>query len=215
MRTLISILLSISLFIICEQPITLEASPNDGNVSDLYDDQESENDSTNLVNNQNEESSDTAFQSDRSLFLDFLKMVLALIVVLALIYFLLKFIQKRNKLYQQSRSLENLGGLSLGSNKSVQIIRVGQHYYLIGVGEDIQLLSEIKDEETIDHLLNQNNQQGTTFQDVLKSFQKKPTNPYQQDDTKQQFNHQLQSMKQTRERLLKRYKDRNEGPPNG
>lgn len=152
-------------------------------------------------------------QEDRSLFLDFLKMIVALIFVLALIYFLLKFIQKRSRIYQQSRSLENIGGLGLGSNKSVQIIRVGNQYYLIGVGEDVQLITEIDDPSTIEDITSTydvNKQDSMSFQKILKNFQNRHKNPYQEQETKRQFQSELQSMKNTRERMLKRYQNRNE-----
>ncbi|GAE43663.1 hypothetical protein [Mesobacillus boroniphilus] len=46
-------------------------------------------------------------------FLDFVRMILATAFVAALIYFLLKFINKRSMLYKSSQLVENLGGTSL------------------------------------------------------------------------------------------------------
>ncbi|WP_054751486.1 flagellar biosynthetic protein FliO [Piscibacillus salipiscarius] len=176
MKKLITLLLCIGIMLHGQSSITIEASTNDdGSVSDLVNNQEQESNQSENV--ESPENSQPEFQSDRSLFLDFLKMIMALIVVLGLIYFLLKFLQKRSRIYQQSRSLENLGGLSLGANKSVQIVRVGNKYFLIGVGEDVQLLNEIDDEETIQGLLNHQDNETKSFQDVLKSLQKKNDKP--------------------------------------
>ncbi|TFB23201.1 flagellar biosynthetic protein FliO [Filobacillus milosensis] len=166
----------------------------------------------NNAGNEGELQSSEIGQSNSSLFIDFIKMLIALVFVLALIYFLLRFIQKRSKIYQQSRSLENIGGLSLGSNKSVQIIRVGNQYYLLGVGEDIQLLTEIEDTNTIEDINSYNNsgQESLSFQKVMNQFKRRDHNPYQEKETKRQFQTELQSMKNTRERLMKRYQERNE-----
>ncbi|MGP4072237.1 flagellar biosynthetic protein FliO [Piscibacillus sp. B03] len=209
MKKVVTLLLSLSIILFGQQLYVIEAS-NNSSVNDYFNEEEGvqteqEQDNTQVPEN------NTDFQSDRSLFLDFIKMIFALVVVLGLIYFLLKFIQKRNRLYQQSRSLENLGGLSLGTNKSVQIIRVGQKYYLVGVGEDIQLLSEIDDEETIRGLVDQQQIETKSFQDILKSFQRNSSNPYKEEDQQNQFKNQLDSMKKTREQLMKRYQNRNEG----
>src|SRR5699024_12724182 len=60
-----------------------------------------------------------------SLIFNVIKMIVALLLVLALIYVLLIFIKKRNKLTQQVKVLDNLGGISVGPNKSIQLVRIG------------------------------------------------------------------------------------------
>lgn len=77
---------------------------------------------------------------------DFIKMFIALAFVLLLIYFLLKFVTKRNRLVQQGQSMINLGGTSLGQNKSIQMVKVGERVLVVGVGDSISLLKEIEDE---------------------------------------------------------------------
>lgn len=88
---------------------------------------------------------------------DFLKMIFATIFVVALLYFMLKFINKKNKSYKSSQIIENIGGASLGSNRSVQIIKVGNQLLVVGVGESIQLLKEINDEEEYRQILSNYN----------------------------------------------------------
>ncbi|MBO1510401.1 flagellar biosynthetic protein FliO [Metabacillus bambusae] len=78
---------------------------------------------------------------------DFIKMFLALAFVLFLVYFLLKFVSKRNRMFQQGQSIVNLGGTSLGQSKSIQIVKVGNRLFVVGVGESISLLKEIDDEK--------------------------------------------------------------------
>jgi flagellar protein FliO/FliZ len=80
---------------------------------------------------------------------DFIKMFIALAFVLMLIYVLLKFVTKRNQLFQQGKSIVNLGGTSLGQNKSIQLIKVGNRVLVVGVGESISLLKEIESEQEI------------------------------------------------------------------
>ena len=90
-----------------------------------------------------------------SLIFNVIKMIVALLLVLALIYVLLIFIKKRNKLTQQVKVLDNLGGISVGPNKSIQLVRIGEKVYMIGVGDTVELLQEITDASVIDDLLNQ------------------------------------------------------------
>jgi flagellar protein FliO/FliZ len=85
--------------------------------------------------------------------LDYLKMVFALIFVIALIYFLLKFINQKSKSFQQTKLIHNLGGTPLGGNRSVQLVKVGERVLVLGVGEDIQLLKEIDGKEEKEDIL--------------------------------------------------------------
>ena len=57
------------------------------------------------------------------------------------------------KLYDKNRLMKNMGGISLGQHKSIQLVVIGESYYLIGVGDDIRLLKEITDPEEIDKLV--------------------------------------------------------------
>ncbi|MCA1062384.1 flagellar biosynthetic protein FliO [Rossellomorea sp. AcN35-11] len=86
-------------------------------------------------------------------FLDYLKMIVALIFVVALIYFLLKFINQKGRSFQQTKIINHLGGTPLGGNRSVQIVKVGKQVLVLGVGEDIQLLKEIHDEKEMEELV--------------------------------------------------------------
>ncbi|MDR4886487.1 flagellar biosynthetic protein FliO [Fredinandcohnia sp. QZ13] len=88
---------------------------------------------------------------------DFLKMIFTTLFVLALIYFLLKFVNKRNRMFNQHKFIENLGGTSLGTNRSIQIVKVGERILVVGVGDSIQLLKEIEDTDEINEILEQHN----------------------------------------------------------
>ena len=83
---------------------------------------------------------------------DFIKMMLALLFVLALLYGALKLINSKNKL-SNGRSVENIGGTNLGNNKSLQLVKVGNSILVVGVGDSINLLKEITDDEEREQLL--------------------------------------------------------------
>ncbi|TCT26760.1 flagellar protein FliO/FliZ [Melghiribacillus thermohalophilus] len=193
-------------------PVYADTSGN-ARVSDMFEEDRS------FVNSE-QDSGDTSetdtslATGEQSLTFDIIKMVLALVLVLALIYFLLKFLQKRTKMYQQVRTLENLGGISLGNNKSVQIVRIGKNIYALGVGDNITLLKEISDEETIHDLLNDqqtNLSINQTFQSFFRKWNKK--NKVENDTTtqfKKLFQHELTTMKKEREKVIDRYHSRKE-----
>lgn len=153
---------------------------------------------------------------------DYIKTILALLFVVGLLYVLLKFINRKSRLYDKNRMMKNLGGLSLGQQKSIQLIVVGETYYLIGVGEDIRLLKEITDEEEVASLLAYYGDveelpfEGP-FEKILMKFSplKKnvPKQPDAEDtDFSQLFNHRLTEIKEDRKKQLNRLakKERNE-----
>ncbi len=63
--------------------------------------------------------------------------------MLGILIFVLRFLNKRNQNYQQNSVIRNLGGHSVGAQKSVQLLQIGNQIYVVGVGEDVQLLKEI------------------------------------------------------------------------
>ncbi len=89
---------------------------------------------------------------------DFVKMIFATVFVVGLLYFILKMINKKSKMYKSSQLVENLGGTALGTNRSVQLIKVGNRILIVGVGENIQLLKEIEDQEEYNQILTDYNE---------------------------------------------------------
>ncbi|OMF63193.1 flagellar biosynthesis protein FliZ [Paenibacillus sp. FSL R5-0490] len=90
-------------------------------------------------------------------FWDFIKMILATGFTIGLLYGLLKFINKKSKVYNRSQLVENLGGTALGANRSIQLIKVGQRILVVGVGENIQLLKEIDNSEEYSQIIKEHN----------------------------------------------------------
>ena len=83
---------------------------------------------------------------------DYVKMILALGFVILLLYGLLRFVNSRNKTFQQNQLIQNLGGVGLSQGKSAQLLQVGNSLILVGIGEDITVLKEITDPAEIEIL---------------------------------------------------------------
>ncbi|SFA77431.1 flagellar protein FliO/FliZ [Lentibacillus halodurans] len=155
----------------------------------------------------NQQSETTGSVESGSLWMNLVKMVLALLLVLGLIYTLLKFLNKRSRRFQQIKGLENIGGISVGPNKSVQVVRIGSKVFLVGVGENVELLKEIIDEDTKRALLHRDDAGEHKSAGGLTSFlQQTMTGKSDYDhsnDFKKQFASELEKLKQTRNSLLK------------
>ncbi|GAK07538.1 flagellar biosynthetic protein FliO [Geomicrobium sp. JCM 19038] len=104
------------------------------------------------------------------------KLFLALFVVIALMYVLLRLLGRKNYQMQSSNTMQNIGGIPLGQNKSVQIVRIGDRLLVVGVGENIALLDEIRDEDEIERILNQKDEQTSSadWLQKLKSMKRTP-----------------------------------------
>ena len=50
-----------------------------------------------------------------------------------------------------------MGGAPLGSNRSVQVVRIGEKIYILGVGDSVQLLNVIEDEKEFSTLIAEHN----------------------------------------------------------
>jgi flagellar protein FliO/FliZ len=153
----------------------------------------------------------TANESDSQVgvtFLDIVRTVFALVFVVALLYFLLKWIQKKSRNYQSTKLLENLGGTQLGGNKSVQLVRVGEKILVIGVGENVQLLSEITDPVEVKTMLTKVQEQfeQTNKKDIFQSIfsnikEMQSTKKDEPTKFKQLFQKQLTDMSKRRKEL--------------
>lgn len=143
-----------------------------------------------------------------STIINVLKMIFALLLVLVLIYVVIKLLSRRQKLNHHGKSLENMGGISVGHQKSVQVIRVGQRFYLIGVGENVDLLQEITDVELIDDLLHQQNETDEPINTLLSSFLQKKNKSENTDDFKDQFKQELSKIKRHRKTLINKHTEK-------
>ncbi|WP_100403052.1 flagellar biosynthetic protein FliO [Bacillus sp. FJAT-42315] len=150
---------------------------------------------------------------------DFVKMIGALIFVVALIYFLLRFVNQKSRSYQKTKLIQHIGGTPLGGNRSVQIVKVGDRLLVLGVGEDIQLLKEISDREEYERFLQQYNDQvdqmlqpQDMMSNVLKKWKSDRTNADEdQKEFKQVFEDKLSHMKLSREKAIRKMNSKENG----
>lgn len=84
-----------------------------------------------------------------------LQVVFSLGIVILLIYLLMRFLSKRQigGGLRQSGPFRMIGGAPLGNNKSLQIVKIGEALYVLGVGENIQLLRHIPAGDEVDLIL--------------------------------------------------------------
>ena len=59
---------------------------------------------------------------------EYIKVLLSLVFVLGILIFVLTFLNKRNQNYQQNSIIRNIGGHSVGAQKSVQLLHIGNQY---------------------------------------------------------------------------------------
>lgn len=158
-----------------------------------------------------EQTSDDTNNSGSLLF-SIIKTVLALLLIIVLIYLLLRFLNKRNKLFNQVKSLENLGGISVGQNKSIQVVRIGSKVFLVGVGDNVQMLQELTDEEVKNGFLTRNeNDDSNQFSasNILPPFLKPKTNGENHESNfKHLFSEELKKLKQNRVNIIKQHKQK-------
>ncbi len=152
---------------------------------------------------------------------DYIKTLFALLFVIGLLFGLLKIVNRKNRLYDKSRFMKNMGGISLGQHKSIQLVVVGESYYLIGVGDDIRMLKEITDPEEIDKLIEfyegdtPDSSTGMLNQLLAKVAGKSKKSPYQSSEESTDFGDvfksRLEEMKEERKRHIGRLteKERN------
>ncbi|MCM3704185.1 MULTISPECIES: flagellar biosynthetic protein FliO [Cytobacillus] len=142
-------------------------------------------------------------------FWDFIKMILATGFMVGLLYALLKFINKKSKVYNRSQLVENLGGTALGANRSIQLIKVGKRILVVGVGEDIQLLKEIDNSEEYSQIIEAHNdklEQLIRPSDIVTKVMKRTQQTEKNKEGSQNFaallGTQLDDMKRGRKKLF-------------
>ena len=151
---------------------------------------------------------------------DYMKMLFSLCFVLALLLFVLKFLNKKSASYQQNRVVRNIGGISVGAQKSVQLLHIGDKLYIVGVGEDVQLIKEINDPEEVERLLELYNEKqtfegGTTpyILELAKKFKRTKTEEATEETESNQnfgemFNKRLTELTKSRTSELDKWKEK-------
>lgn len=82
----------------------------------------------------------------------FVQVIFSLGFIIVLIYFLLRFLGKR-QIGQTQGPIKIISAAPLGNGKTLQVILIGERLYIVGVGENVQLLKEIPPGEEADVIL--------------------------------------------------------------
>jgi flagellar protein FliO/FliZ len=83
----------------------------------------------------------------------FVQVIITLAVIIGIIVLLIRFLARKNKMWSSGRTMRVLGGVTLGQNKSMQVVDIGGTLYIVGVGEDITLLDKITDAQAIQDII--------------------------------------------------------------
>jgi flagellar protein FliO/FliZ len=129
--------------------VQAEGGSQGKSVWDSVNDSKSENNDQTSISEGNETS------DNGSTFFMLVKLIFMLGIVLAILFFVLRFIQKKSVSFQDGKNLQSLGGLGVGQNRSIQLIKTGNTVLVVGVGDTVTLLKEINDEEEIKTMLEQ------------------------------------------------------------
>lgn len=113
------------------------------------------------------DTAETPFDSGTSFFMLFIQMIAALAVVIALIYIMLRFVGKRTRSFRDHQTLQSIGGVPLGTNRSLQMIKLGDRILVVGVGETIQLIKEIDDQTEVAKIMEQHQSEFDRLEEPL------------------------------------------------
>lgn len=204
-------------------PFVVQAETGDGSVSDFFNQTESIEQDERETTDQDGVVSDPSQASENkqpTIFGLILRIVVVLIIIIGLIYLLLKFFNRSSNFNHQGKVLTNLGGISLGMNKSAQLIKVGDKIYLVGVGDDVSILTEITDQSVVEQLLESQQSTPVTSTSLIEQFnfirKRKPQSTDelgQAPDTSNDqdfaslFKGELDAMKDKREKIRVKFKE--------
>ncbi|OCA89624.1 hypothetical protein A8L44_01395 [Bacillus sp. FJAT-27986] len=194
--------------------IAVNAAPDNGSqsVDSYYNTKDRKTETGDIDQTNNNSISDSAENETNDIGItigDIFRMVFALLFVAGLMYILLRVINKKNRGYQHGQTIENLGGTPLGGNRSVQMVRVGEKIYIVGVGDSVQLLNVIDDKEEYSKLIEEHNQKLETqiapmdLAGKLIDKWKIKTSRQTEKSFKSQFNEQLKQLKEDRKQITK------------
>lgn len=199
------------------QPASLFAEtkdPENGTVNDwLKDEKESKKDTEKKTTDNQTNPAEEVPSSSVSI-MDFVKMIGALLFVILLIYGLVRFVGKQHRLLKPFRYVENIGGTTVGQNRSVQLIKVGKRVLVVGVADSIQLLKEIDDEQECEAIVKQYEEAMESKTDLPKMVQKFTSQVKKHDQPTTSFSAnlkaQLAELKKTQSEVRKKGPKQNE-----
>ncbi|MFF5993326.1 flagellar biosynthetic protein FliO [Lysinibacillus sp. KU-BSD001] len=145
---------------------------------------------------------------------EYIRILLSLVFVLGLLIYVLRFLNKRNQNYQQNSIVRNLGGHSVGPQKSVQLLQIGNQIYVVGVGEDVRLLQTITDPQEIEQIVALYNEKYTNtstapyIAELFTKFKPQRSAKVQTEEFNSILDKRLSEIKKERSDELERWKEK-------
>ena len=116
---------------------------------------------------QEKESAELNAVEDKSLTGTIAKLIFYLLLILGMIYGLIKFLALKQQKMQPNQAVKLMGGTPLGNNKSLQLVKVGEKVYLLGVGDQVTLIKEFSGTDEIGAIEQDLEQQSVQFSNPL------------------------------------------------
>ena len=204
-RILFLLLLSIAIVIAPYKQINSFAAQSNPSIQDCLDKPKLCDDNTKKDTQQDL----STLKSSKLTFFDYVKMIFSFAIVIGLLYLVLNWIKRNGTTFNKNNLVTSLGGTSVGSNKSVQLIKIGNSIYVVGVGENVTLLKEINNPEeiqTIDEKVELRNQADLNVSKWFGNTMKLESSNLvsTKDSFKHLFNQQIQSIKGKKNSILTR-----------
>lgn len=103
-------------------------------------------------------------------FLQLMGAIGVFLFVLALAYFTTRWVGNYQKVQTKDRNMQIVEGLRVGNNKYIQLIKVADEYFVIGVGKDrVEFLTKLS-EENAQKIQVTPDAKTESFQDILKKL---------------------------------------------
>lgn len=98
--------------------------------------------------------------------------LIVFIIVIVACYFVTRFVGGKQLAQQKNSNFDVLDTMRLAQNRYLQIVQVGNRYFVIAISKDnISLISELQKEDIVCRRQSRPNSAG--FQDILAGFRKK------------------------------------------
>lgn len=175
------IFLVTSILFMANEPLFSQIKDNDTKNATLIENKNNTtgtqvDENTLLIDSPTENANNLAANSVNSVWV-FVRMILALALVIVIIWLIFKFMKKGMKPGAENDPfLRKVASITLSPGKSVQIVTCINHAYIIGVSDNsVDLISTLDDKELIDAMnlyadKNQNTKKPVNFADVLDLF---------------------------------------------
>lgn len=83
----------------------------------------------------------------------FLQVMGYLALIIGLLYILMRWVNRKRWTAETGKRIHILGGTSFGPSKSVQLVKVGGSVYVLGVGDNVQLIDKVDDPLAVHQLI--------------------------------------------------------------